>query len=194
MILVSNEFLNNSTVHSSNRKRAKKSPWYIKVLFWNRQLTKNWNNIIFIFPQGKGTIYVWATGNGGHALDHCSCDGYTSSIYTLSVGSISPGGYCTGYDEKCPSTMGVVYTGDVGEGKREHYGNLVTTSLFNECVVSFSGTSCAAPLAAGIVALVLQARPELTWRDMQHLVVETAIKNDPSSSSWNKVKLRFVLA
>jgi len=134
---------------------------------------------------GKGAIYVWATGNGGHSLDDCSADGYTSSIYTLSVGSISPGGFCTYYDEKCPSTMAVVYTGDIGDGKRETYGNLVTTSLFNECVDSFSGTSCAAPLAAGIFALVLQANPELTWRDMQHLVVETAEKNDPKGSSWN---------
>ena len=83
--------------------------------------------------------------------------------------------------------MAVVYTGDVGLGKREAYGSLVTTSLFNKCVESFSGTSCAAPLAAGVFALVLQANPELTWRDMQHLVVNTAIKNDPEGSSWNKV-------
>ena len=133
-----------------------------------------------------------ATGNGGHLLDNCNCDGYTSSIYTLSVGSISPGGYCTFYDEKCPSTMAVVYTGDVGESKREKYASLVTTSLWLEnhdgCVDSFSGTSCAAPLAAGIVALVLEAKPELTWRDMQHLVVETARKNDPQSVTWKRVR------
>ena len=131
---------------------------------------------------------MWANGNGGAASDNCNCDGYTSSIYTLSVGSISPGGFCTTYDEKCPSTLGVVYTGDVGDGKREEYGNLVTTALFNKCVDRFSGTSCAAPLAAGIVALVLQANPKLTWRDMQHLVVETARKNDPRSSTWNTVR------
>lgn len=137
---------------------------------------------------GKGALFVWATGNGGRSDDVCSCDGYTSSIYTISIGSISPGGYCTSYDEKCPSTMGVVYTGDIGPQKRETYGNLVTTSLFNGCVESFSGTSCAAPLAAGVFALVLQANPELTWRDMQHLVVETGVKNNPQDSSWNKVR------
>lgn len=136
--------------------------------------------------KGKGALFVWATGNGGRSDDVCSCDGYTSSIYTISIGSISPGGYCTSYDEKCPSTMGVVYTGDIGPEKRETYGNLVTTSLFNGCVESFSGTSCAAPLAAGVFALVLQANPELTWRDMQHLVVETGVKNNPQDSSWNK--------
>ena len=33
---------------------------------------------------GKGIIYVWASGNGGSHQDDCNCDGYTSSIYTLS--------------------------------------------------------------------------------------------------------------
>lgn len=36
--------------------------------------------------QGKGSIYVWASGNGGHKGDDCDCDGYTDSIYTFSVG------------------------------------------------------------------------------------------------------------
>ena len=83
--------------------------------------------------------------------------------------------------------MASVYTGDIGD-RRENYASLVTTSLHNECVYSFSGTSCAAPLAAGVVALVLQANPELTWRDMQHLVVHTAVKNDPEDPSWSKAR------
>ena len=37
--------------------------------------------------------------------------------------------------------------------------------------MSHTGTSAAAPLAAGILALVLEAAPDLTWRDVQHLVV-----------------------
>ncbi len=42
--------------------------------------------MLFQGRQGKGNIYVWATGNGGMQGDTCSCDGYVSSIYTLSVG------------------------------------------------------------------------------------------------------------
>ncbi|XP_056308747.1 proprotein convertase subtilisin/kexin type 6-like, partial [Danio aesculapii] len=37
--------------------------------------------------KGRGSIFVWASGNGGQSQDHCSCDGYTNSIYTISVGS-----------------------------------------------------------------------------------------------------------
>lgn len=42
------------------------------------------------------------------------------------------------------------------------------------CTSSHTGTSASAPLAAGIAALVLQANPDLTWRDLQHIVVRTS--------------------
>ena len=44
------------------------------------------------------------------------------------------------------------------------------------CTEHHTGTSAAAPLASGIVALMLEARPCLTWRDVQHLIVVTAVK------------------
>ena len=28
---------------------------------------------------GKGSIYVWASGNGGKHFDNCNCDGYATS-------------------------------------------------------------------------------------------------------------------
>ncbi|OXA64410.1 Neuroendocrine convertase 1 [Folsomia candida] len=60
--------------------------------------------------KGKGIIYVWASGNGGSKGDCCSCDGYTSSIFTLSIGSASESGAFPWYGEKCPSTMAVTYS------------------------------------------------------------------------------------
>lgn len=42
------------------------------------------------------------------------------------------------------------------------------------CTVEHTGTSASAPLAAGICALALEANPDLTWRDMQYLVVLTS--------------------
>ncbi len=32
-----------------------------------------------------GSIFVWASGNGGRKVDNCNCDGYTNSVYTLSI-------------------------------------------------------------------------------------------------------------
>ncbi|MEQ2180544.1 hypothetical protein GOODEAATRI_002264, partial [Goodea atripinnis] len=42
------------------------------------------------------------------------------------------------------------------------------------CTEGHTGTSAAAPLAAGMVALMLQVRPCLTWRDVQHIITFTA--------------------
>lgn len=37
--------------------------------------------------EGKGSIFVWASGNGGMNGDSCSCDGYANSIFTISISS-----------------------------------------------------------------------------------------------------------
>lgn len=42
--------------------------------------------------KGKGSIFVWASGNGGRHIDSCNCDGYTNSIFTLSISSATQGG------------------------------------------------------------------------------------------------------
>ncbi|WP_199248852.1 S8 family serine peptidase [[Phormidium] sp. ETS-05] len=48
----------------------------------------------------------------------------------------------------------------------------------------FGGTSAAAPIVSGVVALMLEANPDLTWRDVQHILVETATKNNPTDTDW----------
>ena len=67
-------------------------------------------------------ILVWASGNGGGAADdNCACDGYASSPFTLSVGSVDQDGKMPWYGEICSSTLAVTYT--VG-----HPNNVVRTS------------------------------------------------------------------
>lgn len=54
----------------------------------------------------------------------------------------------------------------------------------NKCSDRHGGTSAAAPLAAGVFALVLSIRPELTWRDMQHLCVQSAVPISLDDDDW----------
>ena len=39
-------------------------------------------------------------------------------------------------------------------------------------------------MAAGVVALMLQANPELTWRDVQHIIVRTSKSDGLQANDW----------
>lgn len=65
---------------------------------------------------GKGSIFVWASGNGGRDHDNCNCDGYTNSIWTLSISSATENGLVPWYSEACSSTLATTYSsGGTGE-------------------------------------------------------------------------------
>ncbi|EPB77496.1 convertase P-domain protein [Ancylostoma ceylanicum] len=101
--------------------------------------------------RGKGSVFVWASGNGGKDADSCNCDGYTNSTYS---------------------------SGATGEKM------IVTTDLHHACTNTHTGTSASAPLAAGIVALTLEANPDLTWRDLQHIVIRAAKPINLRAGDW----------
>lgn len=129
---------------------------------------------------GKGSIFVWASGNGGRDFDNCNCDGYTNSIFTLSVSSATEAGKVPWYSEVCSSTIASTYSsGATGEAQ------VSTTDLHHDCTGNHTGTSASAPLAAGICALALEANTELTWRDMQHIVIATARPKGLKATDWN---------
>ena len=55
-------------------------------------------------------VYVWAAGNGGLNYDSCAADGFSSSIYTISIGSADEKGREASFDEQCSSKMAVTYS------------------------------------------------------------------------------------
>ncbi|XP_022105565.1 furin-like isoform X1 [Acanthaster planci] len=128
---------------------------------------------------GLGSIFIWASGNGGRSKDSCSCDGYTNSIYTISVSSVSERGNIPWYSEPCASTIATTYSSG-SSGEQE----VITTDLNLGCTDKHSGTSASAPLAAGICALALQANPHLTWRDLQHIIVLTSRWEHLNAPDW----------
>lgn len=128
---------------------------------------------------GKGSIFVWASGNGGHNKDSCSCDGYINSIYTIGISSVSQNGKRPWYLESCASTLATTYSsGEVDEGK------IITTDLHGSCTYAHTGTSASAPMAAGVIALMLDANQNLTWRDVQHIIVQTSNPYGLQANDW----------
>lgn len=118
--------------------------------------------------EGRGSIFVFAAGNGGSRDDNCNFDGYTNSIYSVTVGAISRQGSHPSYSEACSAQLVVAYSSGGSDA-------IYTTDIGQKCTERHGGTSAAGPLAAGAIALVLGIRPDLTWRDVQYLLVETAV-------------------
>ncbi|KAF8794780.1 Furin-like protease kpc-1 like protein [Argiope bruennichi] len=129
---------------------------------------------------GLGSIFVWASGNGGREHDNCNCDGYTNSMWTLSISSATENGLVPWYSEACSSTLATTYSSG-SNGERQ----IVTTDLHHGCTSTHTGTSASAPLAAGICALALEANKRLSWRDMQHIVVRTARMANLRAKDWS---------
>lgn len=130
---------------------------------------------------GKGVVYVWAGGNGRTRSDRSSYDPYTSSRYTVTVAASGGQGRYSNYSEpgpcilvNAPSSFNIS-----GEGS----GSTTTTSTVGYDYF-FGGTSSAAPLVSGVVALMLEKNSTLTWRDVQQILVETSTETDITESEW----------
>nr|XP_020650144.1 proprotein convertase subtilisin/kexin type 7 [Pogona vitticeps] len=61
--------------------------------------------------RGFGSIFVVASGNGGHHKDNCNYDGYANSIYTVTVGAVDETGSMPFYAEECASMLAVTFSG-----------------------------------------------------------------------------------
>lgn len=137
---------------------------------------------------GLGTVYVWAAGNGLYSNDNVNYDGYASSRFTIAVGAVGDTGQQADYSEPGAPLLVTAPSDTMESGK---YAGITTTDLLGaagarsgDCRDDFGGTSASSPLVAGIIALMLEANPKLTWRDVQHILVKSAEQNDPQDEDW----------
>lgn len=150
---------------------------------------------------GKGSIYVWAAGNGLGSGDNSNYDGYANSRYTIAVTAVDNTGNQAYYAEPganvliaAPSNgdssgaeVGITTTDRTGSAgynvsATASAGNLSNRDYTND----FGGTSSATPLVSGVIALMLEANPDLGWRDVQHVLAASARKNDPTDTDWTQ--------
>ena len=126
---------------------------------------------------GKGAIYTWAGGNGRNSNDNSNYDGYANSRYVISVAAMTNRGRYSGYSEPGANVL-------VSAPSNGGTDAITTTSTNNSYIDNFGGTSSATPLVSGVIALMLEANPNLTWRDVQHVLVNSSDVVDANSNGW----------
>lgn len=162
--------------------------------------------------EGKGAIYVKSAGNGGSG-DWSNFEQMQTNGYFIVVGSSGANGNASSYSTRGPNVLlnapgGAAYsklvrpelhaivTTDLAGKIRGYDANipyLSDTSHFRvqgnenyDYTNLMNGTSAAAPIVSGVVALMLEANPSLTWRDVRYILAKSAFRNDANDSSWVK--------
>lgn len=131
---------------------------------------------------GKGEVIVWAAGNGGEIGDRVDYDPYASNRSVIAIGAIGSTDLKSTYSELGSSLMLVAPS--ASDFSLTNNSGVYSTYPNSSSTTGFGGTSATSPMAAGVVALILQANPNLTWRDVAHVLIRSARKNDPTNAGW----------
>jgi subtilisin family serine protease len=120
---------------------------------------------------GKGVIYVFASGSAYTRGDITTMEGYTNTWFTITVDAVGKDGIHASYSTPEASIFVMAPGGDV-EDARNHVSALSTDD--DACGFPGVGTSFACPVVSGVIALMLEANSELTWRDVQSILASTS--------------------
>eukprot|EP01063_Lacrimia_lanifica_P021950 TRINITY_DN2965_c0_g1_i1.p1 TRINITY_DN2965_c0_g1~~TRINITY_DN2965_c0_g1_i1.p1 ORF type:complete len:764 (+),score=83.55 TRINITY_DN2965_c0_g1_i1:52-2343(+) len=120
---------------------------------------------------GKGIIVVYAAGNEHTDGEHVGMTAPQNSRLTISVGAVGKNGSHASY-----SSPGAALFITAPGGDHDFIRNHVTawSDPSRLCYSAGVGTSYAAPVVSGVVALMLEANPELHWRDVQAVLQASA--------------------
>lgn len=132
----------------------------------------------------RGTIFIWAGGNGKRSGDDSNYDGWANSPYVIAVGAVGDDEREAPYSEPGSNLLVCAPSNGGAQG-------ITTTDLIGgqgyspgEYTSDFGGTSSATPAVAGVVALMLNANPYLGWRDVQEILVRSSTQIDEYDGDW----------
>ncbi|MBT5708767.1 MAG: S8 family serine peptidase, partial [Verrucomicrobia bacterium] len=152
---------------------------------------------------GNGVIMVRAGGNEREFLQNANDDGFTGDPRAIAVGAIRFDGNVATYSTPGSCLLVSAPSGDdafPGLATTDHEGadGYVTRGrgdladyLLGDA--GFSGTSASAPIIAGIAALILSQNPDLSYRDVQQILIHSAqqpMNTDPDITE-NAAGLEF---
>ena len=129
---------------------------------------------------GKGIVYVHSGGNFHGNGDNANLNGLANFHTSVAVCAIGYNGRRAVYSERGASLW--VCAPAAG---------ITTTDTGNFYTRTFSGTSAAAPIVSGVVALIRAANPALTAREVKLILAGSARKNDPRSSGWAQAGVKY---
>lgn len=129
---------------------------------------------------GWGVVYIFAAGDSYGTGDSVNYQAYPKSRFVMTVGAVKVKEFTNGsttilkpihstYSTSGSSIFVVAPGGDYDSPYR-HVG----AGGGNSCVDIGYGTSFAAPIVGGVVALMLDAHMYLSWRDVRVIIAETS--------------------
>jgi proprotein convertase subtilisin/kexin type 2 len=173
------DLANNAVVHNSwgstddGKLHTADAP-FIAAIKKGIETGRNGKGTIYVFPAGNGGCYI-TTGNPAACAydDNANLDGYTNKLGQVTVGAIGPDGKRLTYSEPGSNILVSAPAEDI-----------TTTTVKGGWRSDFRGTSASAPMISGVVALMLSANPELTWRDVKLILAKSARKNHATDTGW----------
>lgn len=147
-------------------------------------------NAVFGGRGGKGVVLVRSAGNEREFSGDSNNDGYQNVPHSISVAAVKQNGRFTTYSSPGANVLVSSVSGDDDSPKlptTDRLGaagyNSLNSPDYGFGSTGFDGTSAAAPQISGLVALLLSANTNLTWRDVQQILVLSSRHYDLSDPS-----------